>query len=77
MVREIVAAGGKAAANYDSVLNGGAIIQDAIQKFQRLDILVNSASILRDASFEAMTDADWDDIDAVHVKGTLSSQATQ
>jgi multifunctional beta-oxidation protein len=69
VVREIVKAGGKAVANYNSVLDGSVIVQDAIQKFGRLDILVNNAGILRDVSFKNMTDKHWDDIDAVHVKG--------
>ncbi|KIW84653.1 hypothetical protein Z517_00041 [Fonsecaea pedrosoi CBS 271.37] len=69
VVEQIVSAGGRSAANYNSVLNGDAIVQDAIQKLGRLDILVNSASIFRDASFENMTDKDWDDIDAVLSKG--------
>ncbi|EXJ71193.1 uncharacterized protein A1O5_06187 [Cladophialophora psammophila CBS 110553] len=71
VVGEIVNASGKAAANYNSVLDGGAIIQDAVQKFGRLDILVNNAGILRDVSFKNMTDKHWDDIDAVHVKGVF------
>lgn len=69
MVDEIKAAGGKAAANYDSVENGDKIIETAIQAFGRIDILINNAGILRDISFKNMKDEDWDLINTVHVKG--------
>lgn len=69
MVDEIRAAGGKAAANYDSVENGEKIIETAIKEFGRVDILLNNAGILRDVSFKNMSDADWDLIIKVHVKG--------
>ena len=69
VVDEIRAAGGKAVANYDSVENGDKIIETAINAFGRIDILLNNAGILRDVSFKNMTDADWDLIIKVHVKG--------
>lgn len=69
MVDEIKAAGGKAAANYDSVENGEAIINTAIQNFGRVDILINNAGILRDVSFKNMKDQDWDLINKVHTYG--------
>ncbi|KAF3003936.1 hypothetical protein E8E14_002837 [Neopestalotiopsis sp. 37M] len=69
VVGEIIKAGGRAAADHHSVLDGSAIVEHAVQEFGRLDILVNNASISRDVNFENMTDQDWDDIDAVHVKG--------
>ena len=69
VVDEIRAAGGKAVANYDSVENGDLIIETAIREFGRIDILLNNAGILRDVSFKNMTDADWDLIIKVHVKG--------
>ena len=69
VVDEIRAAGGKAVANYDSVENGERIIETAIKEFGRIDILINNAGILRDVSFKNMTDADWDLIITVHVKG--------
>lgn len=69
VVDEIRAAGGKAVANYDSVEQGDLIIKTAIQEFGRIDILLNNAGILRDVSFKNMTDADWDLIMKVHVKG--------
>ncbi|KAL9045860.1 MAG: hypothetical protein Q9214_001174 [Letrouitia sp. 1 TL-2023] len=69
VVEEIRAAGGNAVGNYDSVENGERIIQTAINKFGRIDVLLNNAGILRDVSFKNMTDDDWDLIIRVHVKG--------
>ncbi|OQU96573.1 MaoC like domain-containing protein [Cladophialophora immunda] len=66
---EIEAAGGRAVANYDSVVNGDKIIQTAINSFGRIDVLINNAGILRDISFKNMTDTDWDLITDVHITG--------
>jgi len=72
VVAEIKAAGGNAVANYDSVSTeegAAGIIKSAVDAFGKIDILVNNAGILRDKSFVNMTDADWDIVFAVHVKG--------
>ncbi|EGF82045.1 hypothetical protein BATDEDRAFT_86773 [Batrachochytrium dendrobatidis JAM81] len=69
VVDEIRKAGGKAVANYDSVEFGENIVETAIKAFGRIDIVINNAGILRDKSFSRMTDADWDLIQMVHVKG--------
>jgi multifunctional beta-oxidation protein len=69
VVQEIVAAGGKAVANYDSVEEGEKVIETAIKAFGRVDILVNNAGVLRDKSFARMTDADWDLVQRVHLRG--------
>ncbi|XP_063984976.1 peroxisomal multifunctional enzyme type 2 [Diachasmimorpha longicaudata] len=71
VVAEITSAGGEAAPNYDSVLDGQKIIETAIINFGRIDILINNAGILRDKSFVKMTDQDWDLIHDVHVKGSM------
>lgn len=52
-------AGGKAVANYDSVVNGDKIIQTALEKFGHVDVVVNNAGILRDKSFSRISDTDW------------------
>jgi NAD(P)-dependent dehydrogenase (short-subunit alcohol dehydrogenase family) len=75
VVGEIVAAGGSAVANYDSVtsMEGGEnIVQTAIDNYGRLDIVVTPAGILRDRMIFNMTEAEWDDVIAVHLKGTFT-----
>lgn len=69
VVEEIIASGGEAVANYDSVTDGDKIVQTALDNFGRIDIVVNNAGILRDKSFSKMTDDDWDLVYQVHVKG--------
>ena len=71
VVGEIKAAGGQAVANYDSVEDGAKIVQCALDSFKRIDIVVNNAGILRDTSFQKMTDQDWDLIYRVHVLGSF------
>ncbi|KAI8055435.1 hypothetical protein BDF22DRAFT_618267 [Syncephalis plumigaleata] len=70
VVDEIVRNGGKAVANYDSVNDGERIIETAVKAFGRIDIIINNAGILRDKSFNRMTDADWDLVQEVHVRGS-------
>jgi 3-hydroxyacyl-CoA dehydrogenase/3a,7a,12a-trihydroxy-5b-cholest-24-enoyl-CoA hydratase len=69
VVEEIKAAGGQAVANYDSVEDGVKIVQQALDSFGRVDIVVNNAGILRDTSFAKMTQDDWDLVYRVHVLG--------
>jgi NAD(P)-dependent dehydrogenase (short-subunit alcohol dehydrogenase family) len=69
---EIRSKGGKAVANFDTVATvagGEAMVQQALDNFGRLDILVNVAGILRDRMIFNMSEQEWDDVIAVHLKG--------
>ncbi len=70
VVNEIKALGGEAVANTDSVEHGDKLVQTALDTYGRIDVVVNNAGILRDASFAKMTDADWDIIYRVHLYGS-------
>ena len=72
VVEEIKEMGGEAAANYDSVEHGDKIVKTAIDKFGRVDVVINNAGILRDVSFVKMTEKDWDLIYRVHLYGAYS-----
>jgi len=72
VVKEIKAAGGKAASNHMDIatLEGGeGIVNQAIKEFGQLDILVNVAGILRDRMIFNMSEQEWDDVIRVHLKG--------
>lgn len=73
VVEEIKQMGGQAVANYDSVEFGDKIIETAMKAFNRVDVVINNAGILRDVSMSKMTDLDWDLIMKVHLKGTFST----
>ena len=63
VVAEIAAAGGTAIANYDSVASlagGEKIVGAALEKFGRIDIVVNNAGILRDRMIFNMSEEEWD-----------------
>lgn len=69
VVEEIRAAGGTAVANHDSVTDGARIVEQALDSFGRVDVLVNNAGILRDKTFHKMDDSDWERVYRVHVEG--------
>lgn len=71
-VADIKAMGGEAIVNGDNVADwdGAArLVQSAIDAFGDLDILVNNAGILRDRVLVNMSEAEWDAVIAVHLKG--------
>lgn len=72
---EIVAAGGEAIANTDSVTSwDGAkqMVQDAIDAYGKLDVLVNNAGILRDRFLINLEESEWDAVLDVHLKGHVA-----
>jgi NAD(P)-dependent dehydrogenase (short-subunit alcohol dehydrogenase family) len=79
VVEEIKAAGGEAAASYDSVATregADGIVWTALSRFGRLDVLVNNAGILRDRTLLNMSEDDFDRVVDVHLRGTfLCTQA--
>ena len=74
-VADIRAAGGEAITNGEDVSSfEGAkrMIDAAIAKWGRLDVVVNNAGILRDRMLVNMTEAEWDAVIQVHLKGTFA-----
>jgi 3-hydroxyacyl-CoA dehydrogenase/3a,7a,12a-trihydroxy-5b-cholest-24-enoyl-CoA hydratase len=71
VVAEIKKFGGEAVANHDSVEDGERIVKAALDRFGRIDIVINNAGILRDASFRKMTDSDWEKVYRVHLFGAF------
>ena len=71
VVAEIRAAGGSAEVNSDSVVDGGRIVQAALDHFGRLDMVVNNAGFLRDVAFHKMSQEDWDQLYEVHLLGAF------
>ena len=75
VVEEISAVGGEAVANFNSVAEWDSaheIVQEAIDRFGRIDGLVNNAGILRDAIFHKMTEDNFDIVLKVHLKGSFN-----
>ena len=75
VVSEIRQAGGTAVASIESVtsMSGGeSIVQTAVDSFGKLDIVVTVAGILRDRMVFNMSEEEWDDVIAVHLKGTFT-----
>ncbi|HWC13847.1 MAG TPA: SDR family NAD(P)-dependent oxidoreductase [Actinomycetota bacterium] len=74
VVNEIRDSGGEAVANLDDVSDWeGAhrLVQDAVDNFGRLDVLVNNAGILRTGPIDEFGEDDWDQVIKVHLKGTF------
>ena len=74
VVAEIEAMGGEAVVNGGNVAKfdeAGAMIEQAIDTFGDINIVVNNAGILRDRMLFSMSEDDWDAVIAVHLKGTF------
>ncbi len=74
VVDAIKAEGGRAVANgadISTMAGGQSVFDDAIKHFGRADILVNNAGILLDQTFAKATEAAWDKVLRVHLKGTF------
>ena len=74
VVNAIKAEGGRAVANgadISTIAGGQSVLDDAIKFFGRADILVNNAGILLDQSFAKATEAAFDKVLKVHLKGTF------
>jgi NAD(P)-dependent dehydrogenase (short-subunit alcohol dehydrogenase family) len=72
VVEEIKNLGGTAVASYDSVIDktgADKLINTAIDKFGKLDVLVNNAGIIRDRMIWNMSDEEWDDVIKTHLYG--------
>src|SRR6195952_377352 len=75
VVDEIKAAGGEAVADTNSVATpegGAAIVQTAIDAYDKVDVVVNNAGILRDKSFTGMTPELMNPVLDVHLKGAFN-----
>lgn len=74
VVREIVAAGGEAVANTDSVATPGggqAIIETALDRFGRIDILIHNAGNVRRSPLREMSYDDFEAVVDVHLRGAF------
>ena len=72
VVDEIVEAGGEAIPDYQDVsdwLGGEALVNAAIERYGRLDILICNAGILRDRMLFNLAEEDWNDVLRVHLTG--------
>ncbi|MET7425546.1 SDR family NAD(P)-dependent oxidoreductase [Dactylosporangium sp. NPDC005555] len=75
VVAEIEAAGGTALVSRHDVTDFAAtaeLVELAVERFGGLDVVVANAGILRDRTLAAMAESEWDDVIAVHLKGTFT-----
>lgn len=71
-VADIAAAGGHAAVNTSNITSfedSQRAVQDAIDNFGGLHVVVNNAGLCRDRMFATMSEEEWDQVIAVHLKG--------
>ncbi|MFX0578899.1 SDR family oxidoreductase [Nocardia nepalensis] len=72
VVDEIIALGGKAVANTENIASwdgAAALVEQAVDAFGTLDVLVNNAGILRDGFIPTLSEQEWDSVLLVHLKG--------
>jgi len=75
VVREIEARGGEAVANTESIAefrSAGHVIDTALERYGRIDVLVTCAGFLRDRMVFNMSEQEWDAVLGVHLKGTFN-----
>jgi NAD(P)-dependent dehydrogenase (short-subunit alcohol dehydrogenase family) len=73
VVKEIRENGGRAIANYDSVADAKsakAIVQQTLDEFGTVDVLINNAGILRNKTFKNTTPEDFQHVVQVHLLGS-------
>lgn len=74
VVDEIHSAGGEAVAVAGSVTDPAtaeAMVESALETWQRIDILVNNAGILRDRSFAKMSPEEFSEVLDIHLTGSM------
>ena len=72
VVKEIESLGGEAIANGDDVADwdgSGKLVAAALERWGRLDVVVNNAGFVRDKMFVSSSVDDWDAVMRVHLRG--------
>lgn len=80
VVDEIITAGGRAVINTSDITHyadSENAVRQAVETYGDLHVVLNNAGVNRDRMFASMTEAEWDTIMAVHLKGhfCISSHA--